>query len=110
MNINKGLLYKVNSTPKPYQQNKINYSKPDSNYYPDYNKKIRMGENMFSPEENEKFNYEEEIKNNISQKHNSFNEANIKKNYYRKSNHYNSKKPVNIIYKKTSNNLNTINF
>ena len=110
MNINKGLLYKVNSTPKPYQQNKINYSKPDSNYYPDYNKKIRMGENMFSPQENEKFNYEEELKNNASQKHNSFNEANIKKNYYRKSNHYNSKKPVNIIYKKTSNNLNTINF
>ena len=110
MNINKGLLFKVNSTPKSYQQNKINYSKPDSNYYPDYNKKIRMGENMFSPQENEKFNYEEELKNNASQKHNSFNEANIKKNYYRKSNHYNSKKPVNIIYKKTSNNLNTINF
>ena len=110
MNINKGLLYKVNSTPKPYQQNKINYSKLDSNYYPDYNKKIRMGENMFSPQENEKFNYEEELKNNASQKHNSFNEANIKKNYYRKSNHYNSKKPVNIIYKKTWNNLNTINF
>ena len=110
ININKGLLYKINSTPKPYQQNKINYSKQTPNFYPGNNKKVRLGENIFYVPANEKQNYEEEKKNNKNQKHNSFNEANVKKNYYRKSNHYNSKKPVNIIYKKGSNNLNTINF
>ena len=110
ININKGLFYKINSTPKPYQQKEINYSKPAPNFYPSNNKKVRLGENTFYIPENEKHNYEEEIKNNTTQKHNSFNEANVKKNYYRKSNHYNSKKPVNIIYKKGTNNLNTINF
>ena len=110
ININKDLLYKINSTPKPYQQNKINYSKPAPDFYSGKNKKKRLGENIFYVPENEKYNYEEEIKNNINQKHNSFNEANVKKNYYRKSNHYNSKRPVNIIYKKGSNNMNIINF
>ena len=110
ININKDLLYKINSTPKPYQQNKINYSKPAPNLYSGKKKKKRLGENIFYVPENEKYNYEEEIKNNINQKHNSFNEANVKKNYYRKSNHYNSKRPVNIIYKKGSNNMNIINF
>ena len=72
ININKGLLYKINSTPKPYQQNKISYSKQTPNFYPGNNKKVRLGENIFYIPENEKQNYEDEKKNNKNQKHNSF--------------------------------------
>ena len=100
ININKDLLYKVNSTKKIFQKDKNNYTNNLVDYNHNYNK--------FFGEENEKFNYEDNY--NIPKKHNSFNEVNVKKNCYRKSNYYNSKKISNTNYKKGANNLNTTNF
>ena len=110
ININKNLLYKLTSTPQLFSKEKLNYCKPESNYYPDYNRKIKIYENIDLDYENEKFNNDETMMNNYPQKHNSFNGINVKKNYYRKSNIYNTKKVIKVNYKKSSNNLNTINF
>ena len=107
ININKGCSAKIISTPKPFIKEKINYYKPESDYFLDYNKNLRLGGNTYFSPENEKINKNEQ---KIQQKHNSFNEVNVKKNYFRKGNHYNSTKAIKINNKKERNNLNTINF
>ena len=107
ININKGLSPKINSTQKTFSKEKMNYYKPESEYFHDYNKNLRLGGNIFFSPENEKIN---KVDKKINQKHNSFNEVNAKKNYYRKSNHYNSNKIKKSNFNKEANNLNTINF
>ena len=76
ININKCLSNKIISTPKPFIKEKINYYKPESDYFLDYNKNLRVGGNTYFSPENEKINKNEQ---KIQQKHNSFNEVNVKK-------------------------------
>ena len=113
-NIKKDLLYKVTSTPKPFNKEKIEYYQ-EYDYYKAYNNNRIEENNKLFNKENEKQNYENDNyenknKGNYLKKYNSFNGINTKKNYYRKSNHYNTKKVVNTNIKKGANNLNTINF
>ena len=104
ININKIISYKLNSSPQPVLKEKNNYYKPDTDYLKEYNRNMKINNNLLLNFENEKINNEDKT---ISKK-TSFNESNLKKNYYKKS--YNSSKSIKINYKKGSNNLNTINF
>ena len=104
ININKCFSYKLNYSPKPFSKEKINYYNPETDYFNDFNRNIKLEKNLINSE-NEKVQNENI---NIHKKHKSFNESNVNKNYYRKS--YNSKQVKKTSTKKGENNLNTINF
>ena len=105
MNINKGYIYKNNSTPKMIIP-KESFSPENKKYvYQNYNKNYKLKDNKENIEE-----FSNQNNYNINQKYNTFNDASlpVKKNIY-KSNNYNNNKNINH-RQKSANTLNTINF
>ena len=110
MNINKGFIYKNNSTPKTALAiPRGNFSPNDKKIlYQNYNKNIKY---KADKENMEEISNQNNYNNNI-QRHNSFNDmaVPVAKNYYRGNNNFNNNNKNVNHRQKSANTLNTINF
>ena len=106
MNINKGIVYKNNSTPKMIIP-KENFS-PEAKkvLYQNYNKNYKLKDNKENIEE-----FSNQNNYNTKQKYSSFNDVvvPVKRNIYKSNNYNNNNKNINH-RQKSANTLNTINF